>query len=114
MMTLVMLVCGCVVDGELMNGEEQDDRTIVIECPYCGVTFSLKDLAKFSQKNKNMIRGFMIMAVRMTRPLIMYQNEAFEIFEVCGCGYPIVRKLRDRGKPKHLRVPPIDTVQLLD
>lgn len=114
MMSMVMLCCGCVADADLINGQEEDD-IVIIECPHCGDTFSLADLAEFSITNKPEIRGYMHLAVRTTRPLIQYKGEAFEVHEVCGCGYPIVRKTTDKeGKPKHLRVPPMDTVRLLD
>jgi hypothetical protein len=115
MMTLVMLVCGCVVDGDCIHGEEQDEGTVVIECPFCGISFSLTDLADFSAENKFEIRGFMLMAIRAPRPLIRYLDEAFEVHEICNCGYPIVSKAKDKDdKPHHLRVPPVDTVRLLD
>lgn len=113
MNALIMLVCGCVVDAEVMHGAEQQGQ-VIIECPFCGITFSLRDLAEWSEENRPDIRVHMISAIGVTRPLIKYKDQAFEIIEVCGCGYPIVRKAGGSRKPKHLRVPEGQTVRLFD
>ena len=113
----MMLICGCVVDADTVkHAEPERAGYCIIECPFCGVTFTLDDLETWSRENFEEIRNFLYNAFNQVRPLIQYKKQAYEVVSICGgCGYPIVCKMGgDSRRPKHLRVPVEDTVRLFD
>lgn len=113
MNTLMMLVCGCVIDADTLYRADHAG-CYIIECPFCKITFSLDDLEAWSIANADEIRAFLYNALHRTLPLIQYKNQAFEVTEICDCGYPIVRKMTGSRRRRHLRVPETATVRLLD
>jgi hypothetical protein len=110
---LSMLLCGCIVDADSIEGSSNDGM-IIIECPFCKDTFTLDDLARFATENKQDIRNFMLCAIYEPKILIKYREEAFEIVEFCDCGCPYVRRMKGDRKRLHLRVPEMDTVRLFN
>jgi hypothetical protein len=111
MNTLMMFVCGCVVDSDSFYRAEHDG---IIECPFCKITFTIDDLEEWLTVNAIEIRILLMNAIHKTLPLIQYKNQTFEVTEICDCGYPIVRKMKGSRRRHHLRVPEKATVRLFD